>query len=294
MMQPQSLDGDNLVFVALDISFPGQENILSDRIQLSFLKKGCVHDWIPPAITLHCEILVDPYFSFRIKHTKECKYLNPMGPAHKGYAYERHIRECLMSHGVKCGRVAQSANRPDLTFDVDGDTFGIEIKTRGAFEAGQHTVKLIDNKLYFHGHTLFDGRVPSFMKGDKSKETWASEKHLFNQYYDLDNPALIAYMYRLKGCAYIQIQGKGLFHTGRNPLNLDVHFLRIPVRMRARCKQHKGKVPSSVMVSLTYKYSDIPQSSVDLERWEDDKLGRLLPSIHPVSPADTEEAAPLV
>jgi len=217
-----------------------------------------------------------------------------MGPAHQGYAYERKIRQYLMEHGVVCGRVAQSANRPDLTIDVDGEKFGIEIKTKGAFEAGQHTVKLIDDKLFFHGHILFGGRVPSFMKGDKSRETWNAEKHMFNEYYDLNDLALVAYMYRRKGCVYIQVQGKGLFHTGRNPLGLDVHFLRIPVRMRARCKQHKGKVPSSAMVSLVYNYKDIPVSNVDLDRWEDDKLGRLLSSIHPVCPTDAEEAAPLV
>jgi len=58
-----------------------------------------------------------------------------------------------------------------------------------------------------------------------------------DQYIDVDDDSIQKY-YKNKGNAYIQIEGYGLYHLGRDPANWGVPEFKVKQRMRVRVKTH--------------------------------------------------------
>lgn len=100
-------------------------------------------------------------------------------------------------------------------------------------------VKKIFNKL-LKGHKLFNGKNPLNEKKMLHRE-WKELKEKTKDYVDnfINIPSdTIKEIYKLKGCAYIQIHKFGLFHLGKDVLEFDVPEFNIEQIMRIRIKVH--------------------------------------------------------
>jgi hypothetical protein len=199
----------------------------------------------------------------------------------EGKRYENVVRDRLLSAAILVPETAGSSNRPDVSVvKADGGVVvSIEIKNRRTCEGGQQALKPVDGKITVDGTVLWGGITPSFLKGDKSMETWMAEKANFKGQYFEKNLHSVADYYRAKGSAYMQIEGKGLYHTGIDPLEIGVPLFQAATRLRVRCKQFgRTSIPSAVMSSLVYSRRTLLPSTRDLDKMTDDELRSLFPA----------------
>ena len=92
--------------------------------------------------------------------------------------------------------------------------------------------------------TLFNGNIPPFMLKDITHEEWLKIKKETTDYKDCyyDCPAdTIMNLYSEKGCSYIQISEKGLYHLGYDVCDFNVPIFICEQRLRVRTKIHKRK-----------------------------------------------------
>jgi hypothetical protein len=189
----------------------------------------------------------------------------PPKPVTIGKTYEIRVRNALRNRGIETlDQTAGSTNAHDVVIVHDGQQYGVEVKSKNATEGGQKMFQFRDGCLcmddeYFKSligdYVPFKGEVPSFLKGDKSFETWVNEKHNFKgEYIPVGNNAVTRY-YENKGSKYIYIESKGMYHTGEDPCQFGVPLFLSNTRIRIRCKQHgSSSVPGSVMASLVFKH----------------------------------------
>ena len=92
--------------------------------------------------------------------------------------------------------------------------------------------------------TLFNGNIPPFMFKDITHEEWTkmkSETTDFNDtYIDCPNDTIMK-LYSEKGCSYIQISEKGLYHLGNDICDFKVPIFICDQRLRVRTKIHERK-----------------------------------------------------
>lgn len=92
--------------------------------------------------------------------------------------------------------------------------------------------------------TLFKGKIPLFMLKDITHEEWVKIKREttdFNDVY-IDCPSdTIMKLYSRKGCSYIQISDKGLYHLGDDICDFKVPAFVCDQQLRVRTKIHKRK-----------------------------------------------------
>jgi hypothetical protein len=92
--------------------------------------------------------------------------------------------------------------------------------------------------------TLFNGNIPPFMERDITHEEWIKTKNEttdFNDIYIDCPPDTIMKLYKEKGCSYIQISGKGLYHLGNDICDFKVPPFICEQRLRVRTKIHERK-----------------------------------------------------
>jgi hypothetical protein len=198
-----------------------------------------------------------------------------------GIAYEKSVSDSLSTltyHGkpiVVCSTTAGASGESDVRFSIDGSSYSIEVKDKKAFEGGQKRMVpgvngLIIPEDCLHKECLgsyipFQGNVPSFLKGDRRPEQWASEKHLFaDEYIPVDKQKVTEY-YRRKGESYIQVEDKGLYHLGTDILGLGVPEFQCETKLRIRCKCHSSEpMVRSIMTSFYYDKKTLMRSPYDL------------------------------
>lgn len=92
--------------------------------------------------------------------------------------------------------------------------------------------------------TLFNGNIPPFMLKDITHEEWIKIKKEttdFNDtYIDCPNDTIMK-LYNEKGCSYIQISEKGLYHLGNDICNFKVPEFICEQQLRVRTKIHEKK-----------------------------------------------------
>jgi len=194
--------------------------------------------------------------------------------AKQGKKYENVIHGILEGFGEKVLETAGSSRRPDVTI-IRGDTkVSFEVKSGNATEGGQEKVPLVNGHLEFKNEIMWEGKVPAFLRGDKTKDTWLSEKMNFGtKYIPIEDRSIISKYYKDKGSSYIQVQHKGLYHTGEDVLGLGVPLFEADTKWRVRCKQHSGSsVPGSVMASHVFDRESLKKSNKNLEWWQDNHL----------------------
>ena len=92
--------------------------------------------------------------------------------------------------------------------------------------------------------TLFNGNIPPFMINYITHAEWIKIKKDTEDYKDvyLDCPNnTIKQLYREKGCYYIQISDKGLFHLGEDICGFNVPEFICEQEIRVRTKIHTRK-----------------------------------------------------
>jgi hypothetical protein len=69
------------------------------------------------------------------------------------------------------------------------------------------------------------------------------------------------------------VRGKGIYHTGVDPMGWGVPMFAPPCRLRIRAKQHHGSsVPNDVQVCFVFK-----SQALETSRYDFMDLGRLPP-----------------
>jgi len=166
---------------------------------------------------------------------------------------------------------------PDILVKLPTGAVGFECKNKGAFEGGG--VKMIYNgsRLVFkedgvHAAILDDlilyrGLNLPFYEGKKTIEDWNVVKSIFAKdiYIPADNDAISRYYKRI-GTYYIQLEGKGLYHTGEDILSLGVPYFSCPISLRVRSTKHKKKgIPTDVTGALQYNKRELIASPYSLD-----------------------------
>jgi hypothetical protein len=91
---------------------------------------------------------------------------------------------------------------------------------------------------------VFNGNIPPFMIRDITHEEWIKIKNETDNYNDMyiDCPNdTISQLYLNKGCAYIQISNKGLYHLGNDICEFNVPEFICEQQLRIRTKIHTRK-----------------------------------------------------
>jgi hypothetical protein len=198
-------------------------------------------------------------------------------PIQSGILFEKAVSNRFKDFGHSTEeKTAGSTSDVDVqvVMDKTNQKLSIECKTKNAFEGGQISVGVKNDVYVFPmtekamlfkrllgDHLPFSGKIPSFKKGDKSVAQWEKEKHNFKGYYLSCDENAIADYYRQKGVHYIQIENKGLYHTGEDVNGFCVPMFTVKTKVRIRCKQHgSSPMPGSVMISLNFDRSSLPQT----------------------------------
>ena len=126
--------------------------------------------------------------------------------------------------------------------------------------------KIPDNsKIIFEnlisGTILFNGNIPRFILKNITHDEWIIIKKNTNDFIDtyIDCPDnTIKNLYSEKGCYYIQISNKGLYHLGNDICNFKVPEFICEQQLRIRIKIHtkknnKGYCNMSVIVACQPK-----------------------------------------
>lgn len=91
---------------------------------------------------------------------------------------------------------------------------------------------------------LFNGNIPPFLSRNITHDEWINIKKETNDFNDiyLDcNNETIKNLYSEKGCIYIQISEKGLYHLGSDLCNFNVPEFICDQQLRIRTKIHTRK-----------------------------------------------------
>ena len=94
------------------------------------------------------------------------------------------------------------------------------------------------------GIKLFNGNIPPCIEHKMTHEEWVIAKSKTNDFSDIyiDCPSdTILRLYKEKGCSYIQISDKGLYHLGDDICDFGVPMFICEQRLRVRVKIHKTK-----------------------------------------------------
>jgi hypothetical protein len=127
---------------------------------------------------------------------------------------------------------------------------------------------------YIYNVSLFNGNIPVFIYKDITYNEWLNIKKNttdFNDIYmDCSNDT-IKKLYSEKGCKYIQISDKGLYHLGDDICEFNVPEFICEQQLRIRTKIHathnsKGFCKLSVIISCQPKnIIKMPQSKYSLD-----------------------------
>lgn len=207
-------------------------------------------------------------------------------PVASGIEFEKKVahivsRLLYLNHPLHVETTAKTGHLPDIRFSVNGYTVGIEVKRRNAFEGGGKAFTftngtLVMNDPFFktflpEGYMPFNGRIPKFKLTPKSDpeslEEWLKEKSEFcDEKIEVSSETTVSNYYLKQGSNYILIEGKGLYHTGIDILDLGVPFFKCKCSIRVRCKQHHStSLPGSIQASINYLKKSIIASPYDLE-----------------------------
>jgi hypothetical protein len=239
---------------------------------------SCQTQAFHPTLTAIVRLFVDtmklhPFFQLRASRSPGA------AAAHSGFAFERAVHTRLLTLLWKGESVRLSdpagANKSAHDIIMLNNGLTLEAKTKKAAEGGGCTMRLIEGVFQFPTHSilrsfippdlvLWDGRVPSFLMGDRSVETWTAEKDSFKGVYLPASSSAVADYYRAKGTMYMQIGGRGLYHTGEDVLGWGVPKFEPECKVRIRLKPHKGSVPQDCQACFNYKPATLPPTPYDL------------------------------
>lgn len=207
---------------------------------------------------------------------KKCKlknqYFNTQKENELGGCHSKNDIECVMG-SVKIPIEIKKINTPDwMQCSLKYDSVDKKWKGGSKNKIPENSKKIFEE--YISTMTLFDGKIPPFMLKDMTHQEWLKikkETTIFNDCY-LDCPDdTIKKLYSEKGCVYVQISDKGLYHLGNDVCKFNVPEFVCEQQLRVRTKIHttndsKGFCKLSVMISCQPKnIKHLPESNCSLD-----------------------------
>lgn len=198
-----------------------------------------------------------------------------------GKEYQHSISEILSSRTI-CGQpiiveeVEGAKSGPDIVVQYQEQRIGWEVKNKGAFEGGSQKMTYRGDRLAFADDTLhqqllgdeiiYDGKNLPYYEGKTTLDDYEPLKHIFDKEISKDVPSeTMAKYYQRTGVHYLQIEGYGIYHTGVDPLHLEVPFFTCEQRLRIRSSKHKKKgVPTDIVGDINYNKKTVKKSPYDL------------------------------
>ena len=207
---------------------------------------------------------------------KKCKinnyYFNTQKEDELGGCNSNNDIECIMNN-INIPIEIKKVNTPDwmqcsLKYDSISEKWIGSLKNKIPEKSKKIFEELISTT------TLFNGKIPTFMLKDITHKEWLQikkETNDFNDFY-LDCPNdTIKKLYSEKGCFYIQISDKGLYHLGNDVCDFNVPEFICEQQLRIRTKIHtrnnsKGFCKLSVTISCQPKnIKDLSKSNYSLD-----------------------------
>ena len=251
-------------------------DVLEDKgVKLLFTKKARITR--NPSKGSNCSVKGREY-ELRIHDiVKQCKlgdkFFNTQSESELGGCSAANDIECNLHSKRDVSIEIKKSKTPDwmqcsLTYDKDlkkwvgSANAKIPAESRALFE------KLIS------GVKLFNGQIPPFMEKPMTHAEWIKKKESTDDFSDayIDCPSdTISKLYAAKGCSYIQISEKGLYHLGQDKCKFQVPEFKVEQQLRFRTKLHtrsnsKGKCVLSVFVACQPKnINELAKSSCSLD-----------------------------
>jgi hypothetical protein len=151
-----------------------------------------------------------------------------------------------------------------LKYDSEKNIWKPSNNNKISNESKQIFEKLLnDNK-----KILFNGKIPPFFTKQLTHEEWLkikSDTKDFNDHYLNCPDDTISKLYNAKGCQYIQISNKGLYHLNKDICCFDVPFFTCPQKLRIRTKIHKRKDKNGYC-KLSVTLSCMPKNIKELKK----------------------------
>jgi len=168
---------------------------------------------------------------------------NTQSPDALGGCSAKNDLECQFEGGRNVFIEIKKANTPDwmqcsLHYDLETRRWVGSAKNKIP-EASKHVFESLVAEA-----NLFRGQIPPFMETPITHEDWLrikrSTSDFADTYLDCPNDTIMC-LYREKGCHYIQISGKGLYHLGEDVCQFGVPPFVCEQRLRVRTKIHTKK-----------------------------------------------------
>lgn len=178
----------------------------------------------------------------------------------KGKLYEDKCYRNIKHSPKIIGQGGGSSAKPDI-YTQNGH---IECKHNDPPDWGQSTLKWKEgrwvptNELFQQYMDRVNFKPPPFLINKKmTRDEWIKIKHDYKDEYLTVYNHEIQDFYKNKGCAYIQISGRGLYHLGEDPLEWGVPELKLEQKIRIRCKDHGSKASTRYSVTAAFQPSNI-------------------------------------
>ncbi len=194
---------------------------------------------------------------------------------HSIYEKLKHIT--LNNEPCLVEEVKGAKDGPDIVLYHKDLKIGFEIKRKTAFEGGSKKMSYNGKRLIFQDGSLHDyllsdrsiynGLNLPYYESKKTLADYLPVKDIFDEdiYIDITNDTMATY-YKRTGVYYIQIEGRGLYHTGDDILKLGVPLFQCNQRLRIRTSKHKKKgVPTDVVGDINYDKKSLVKSHFDLD-----------------------------
>jgi hypothetical protein len=200
-----------------------------------------------------------------------------------GKKYQTNICGILNNleiNGIKCNAIEVEGAKAGADISlISHANIGIETKNKGAFEGGckkmtynkiHKRLEIVDKSIHksiLGDSIIYDGMNLPWYEGNKNMEEWSKVKSVFSKdiYLSANNNSISEY-YRDSGVAYIQIENKGLYHTGEDPLNIGVPYFSCEIKLRIRSTKHKKNgISTDVTAALQYNKKNIVKSPFSLD-----------------------------
>jgi hypothetical protein len=202
-----------------------------------------------------------------------------------GKQYQTHICETINNteiNGIQCAAKEVDGAKAGADINLTSHSnIGIETKKAGAFEGGciKMTYNAVDKRMeitkkgihqsILGATVLYNGQNLPWYEGKKTLDDWKKMNAVFEKdvYIDASDNAVSEY-YQKGGVNYIQIEKKGLYHTGNDPLTLGVPYFSCPeTRLRIRGSKHKNAqgIYTDIYADLNYNHKKLVASPFSLD-----------------------------
>lgn len=172
-----------------------------------------------------------------------------------------NIKKFNTQKEIELGRCNSFKNDIECNYNNINDIH-IEIKKVNTPDWCQSTIKYIDNRWtcnnkiindYIKDIKLFNGNIPKFITNNITYDEWLNikkENKDFNDSYIECPDTIIRDLYKNKGCSYIQVSNKGLYHLGNDICNFNVPEFIIKQKLRIRIKVHSKNRNGFALLSV--------------------------------------------